>query len=34
MLLGIYPKDASSYHKDTSSNMLIATLFIIARDGK
>ena len=30
-LLGIYPKDAQSYHKDTRSAMFIAALFIIAR---
>ena len=28
-LLGIYPKDASSYHKDMCSTMFIAALFII-----
>ena len=30
-LLGIYPKDAPTYHKDTYSTMFIAALFIIAR---
>ena len=30
-LLGIYPKDAQSYHKDMCSTMFIATLFVIAR---
>ena len=29
-LLGIYPKDTQSYHKDICSSMLIAALFIIA----
>ena len=29
--LGIYPKEAQSYHKDTCSTMFIAALFIIAR---
>jgi hypothetical protein len=29
-LLGIYPKDASPYHKDTCSTMVIAALFVIA----
>jgi hypothetical protein len=33
-LLGIYPKDAASYHKDTCLNMFIAGLCIIARDWK
>ena len=33
-LLGIYPKDAPSYHKDTCSIMFIAALFIIARNWK
>jgi hypothetical protein len=33
-LLSIYPKDASTYNKDTCSTMLIATLFIIARNWK
>ena len=33
-LLGIYPKDAQSYHKDTCSNVFIAALFIIARTWK
>ena len=30
-LLGIYPKDAQSYHKDKCSTMFIAALFVIAR---
>jgi hypothetical protein len=30
-LLGIYPKDASTYNKDTFSTMFIAALFIIVR---
>ncbi|EDL86446.1 rCG65873 [Rattus norvegicus] len=30
-LLGIYPKDAPTYKKDTCSTMFIAALFIIAR---
>jgi len=29
-LLGIYPKDAPTYKKDTCSTMSIAALFIIA----
>jgi hypothetical protein len=29
--LGIYPKDAPTYNKDTCSSMFIAALFIIAR---
>jgi hypothetical protein len=33
-ILGIYPKDAPSYHKSTCSNTFIATLFIIARNWK
>ncbi|KAL6038103.1 hypothetical protein STEG23_001152 [Scotinomys teguina] len=32
--LGIYPKNAQSYHKDTCSTMFIAALFIIARTWK
>ena len=32
--LGIYPKDATTYNKDTSSTMFIAALFIIARRWK
>jgi hypothetical protein len=31
-LLGIYPKDAPQYHRDTCSTMLIAALFIIVRN--
>jgi hypothetical protein len=27
--LGIYPKDAPTYHKDTCSTMFIAALFIV-----
>jgi len=30
-LLGIYPKDAPTYNKDTLFTMFIAALFIIAR---
>jgi hypothetical protein len=30
-LLGIYPKDAPTYNKDTCSTMFISALFIIAR---
>ena len=33
-LLGIYPKDASTYKRDTCSTMFIAALFIIARSWK
>jgi len=33
-LLGIYPKDALTYNKDTCSTMFIAALFIIARSWK
>nr|AAS66287.1 LRRGT00196 [Rattus norvegicus] len=33
-LLGIYPKDASTYKRDTCSTMFIAALFIIARNWK
>jgi hypothetical protein len=33
-LLGIDPKDAPSFHKDTCSPMFIAALFIIARNWK
>ena len=33
-LLGIYPKDAQSCHKDMSSTMFIAALFVIARTWK
>jgi len=32
--LGIYPKDAPRYNKDTCSTMFIAALFIIARSWK
>jgi hypothetical protein len=33
-LLGIYPKDAPTCNKYTSSTMFIAALFIIARSWK
>ena len=33
-LLGVYPKDISTYNKDTCSTMFIAALFIIARSWK
>ena len=33
-LLGIYPKDAQSCHKDMYSTMFIAALFVIARTWK
>jgi len=33
-LLGIYPKDAPTYNKDTCSTMFLAALFIIARSWK
>jgi hypothetical protein len=33
-LLGIYPKDAPTYNKDTCSTMFIAALFIIDRSWK
>jgi hypothetical protein len=33
-LLGIYPKAAPTYNKDTCSTMFIAALFIIARRWK
>jgi hypothetical protein len=32
--LGIHPKDASSYHKETCSAMFIAVLFTTARNWK
>jgi len=32
--LGIYPKNALTYNKDTCSTMFIAALFIIARSWK
>ena len=32
-LLGIYPRDALSYHKSICSTMFIAALFVIARPG-
>ena len=34
LLLGIYPKGALTYNKDTSSTMFIAALFIISRSWK
>jgi hypothetical protein len=33
-VLGIYPEDAPTGNKDTCSTMLIAALFIIARNWK
>ena len=33
-LLGIYPRDAPTYNKDTCTTMFIAALFIIARSWK
>jgi len=33
-LLGIYPKDPSTYNKDTCSTLFIAALFRIARSWK
>jgi hypothetical protein len=33
-LLGIYPKDTTTYNKDTCSTMFIAALLIIARSWK
>ena len=33
-LLGIYPKDSQSCHKDMCSNMFTAALFVIARTWK
>jgi hypothetical protein len=33
-LLGIYPKDVSTYNKDTCSTMFITVLFIIASSWK
>jgi hypothetical protein len=33
-LLGIHPKDAPTYNKDTCSTMFIADLFIISRSWK
>ena len=33
-LLGIYPRDALSYHKSICSTMFIAALFVIARTWK
>ena len=34
LLLGIYPKDAQSCHKDMCSTMFIIALFVIARTWK
>jgi hypothetical protein len=34
LLLGIYPKDFSTYNKDTCFTMFKAALFIIARSWK
>jgi hypothetical protein len=34
LILGIYPKDASTYNKDTFSTMFIASLFIKNRSWK
>jgi hypothetical protein len=34
LLLGIYPKDAPSYHKEICSTMFIADLFVIVRNWK
>jgi hypothetical protein len=34
LLLGIYPKDAPTYNKDTCTTMFMADLFIIARKKK
>jgi hypothetical protein len=33
-LLGLYPKDAATYNKDTCSTIFIAAIFIIAKSGK
>ena len=33
-LLGIYPKDTQSYHKEIYSTICIAALFVIARTWK
>ena len=33
-LVGIYPKNATTFSKDTCSSMFIASLFIIARSWK
>ena len=33
-LLGIYPKEAQSYHKNMCSTMFLAALFVIARTWK
>ena len=32
-LLGIYPKDAGIFHKETCSTLIIAVLFVIAETG-
>jgi hypothetical protein len=34
LLLGIYPKDAPPYHRDTCSTISIAALFVIGRSWK
>jgi hypothetical protein len=34
LLLGIYPEDAPSYHRDAYSTMFMAALFITARSWK
>jgi hypothetical protein len=34
LLLGIYPKDAQTYNKNTCYTVFIAALFIIARSWK
>ena len=34
LLLGTYPEDAQLYHKNMSSSMFIAELFVIARTWK
>jgi hypothetical protein len=32
LVLGIYPKDATLFHKDNFLNIFIEALFLIARD--
>lgn len=34
LLLGVYPKDSTFYHRDTCSSMIIALLYIIATNWK
>jgi hypothetical protein len=34
LLLGIYPKDAPPYYKDTCSTTFITALYTVARNGK